>query len=142
MPSQIKLKEYDSEPVTFCSRCYSLKIIYEDAIGADCCGECGCSDVQTASIEEWESLFKKRYGHSYVNSVKDIRKSPIFLMSIDKLKTLVYNHPEWKFICKTLYPSFPDGLSKSDSVILLFAKLCNDNKLDTLRFELINRNKK
>lgn len=127
---------YNEEPITYCSRCYSLKIVYEDAIGDDYCDDCGCLELKTTSIEEWEDLYEKRYGHKYVASNHDIRKSPIFLMSPEKLKTTLYNCSEWKEICKELYPAFPDGISKSDSVILLFAKLCNDNRLDELRLRL------
>ena len=64
-------------------------------------------------------------------------------MPSDKLKTLLYDHKDWEDICHTLYPSFPKWLGKSDSVILLFAKLYKDNRLDDLKMELINRiNKK
>ena len=33
-------QNYDDEPVVYCSRCYSLKIKYEEAIDSDCCMEC------------------------------------------------------------------------------------------------------
>lgn len=137
-----RLKDYDSEPVTYCSKCYSLKIIHEDAIDSDCCGDCGCSDMKTSSIGEWEKLFENRYGHKYVEASHDIRKNPIFQMSNDKLKTKLFNDPTWRDICRTLYPVFPNWLSKADSIILLFAKLSQDNRLDDLRIELINRNNK
>ena len=137
-----RLKDYDSEPVTYCSKCYSLKIIHEDAIDSDCCGECGCSDMKTSSIEEWEKLFENRYGHKYVEASHNIRKNPIFQMSNDKLKTKLFNDPSWREVCRTLYPVFPNWLSKADSIILLFAKLSQDNRLDDLRIELINSNNK
>lgn len=139
MSEQLKINDYDSEPVMFCSRCYSLSIIYEEAIGSDCCGECGCSDMKTATIDEWEKLYEGRYGHKFVVKTNDVRNSPIFALSLSKLKTLVHNREDWKDICKSIYPNFPEGLGKSDSVILLFAKVSNDNKLDDLRIELINR---
>lgn len=108
----------------------------------DCCGECGCTDTRNASFNTWEELFKRRYGHKYVQETKDIRRSPIFLMTEKELKQQLYKSSHWKEICKTLYPNFPDGISRADSVILLFAKLCQDNRMDDLRIELINSNKK
>lgn len=142
MPKQDKMKEYDSEPVVYCSKCYSLKIVHEDAIDSDCCGECGCPDLKTLSFEEWEKLYAKRYGHKFVEASHDIRKSPIFQLSNDKLKARVFNDPSWREICRSLYPTFPNWLSKADSIILLFAKLYKENRLDDLRVELINRTKK
>lgn len=142
MTKKTKIEEYDSEPVTFCSRCYSLNIKYDDSLDLDCCGECGCTDFKTAPITEWEELFKNRFGHKFVEEDKVLRKSPIFLMSMDKLKTRVFNDSSWKKICKTLYPEFPNGLSRADSIILLFAKLSQDGRMDDLKIELINRDYK
>lgn len=136
------MENYNEEPVTYCSKCYSLKIIHEEAIHSYCCGDCGCSDLKSSSIEEWEKLFKNRYGHKFVEENHDIRRSPIFLLSNEKLRMEVYNSPYWREICKVLYSSFPEGLSKADSVILLFAKLYQDNRLDDLRIELTKRSKK
>lgn len=132
---------YDDEPVVFCKRCYSLNIVHEDIIEEDCCKECGCSDISTASIQEWENLYRNRYGHPLVSDKGNIRKSPIFQSSISKLKSIVYNEPKWREICKTLYPKFPGGLSKADSIVLLFAKLQEENRIDELKIHLIEQNK-
>lgn len=137
-----KPKDYDDEPVIYCAKCYSLKIVYEDIVGTDCCGICGCSDLLSSSIEDWEKLYTKRYGHKYMESKGDIRRSPMFQVSSDKLKAMVCDSPEWEDICRTLYPTFPEGLDKADSIIFLFAKLYQDSRLDDLRMELINRNNK
>lgn len=137
-----KIEEYNSEPVTYCARCYSLGIVFEDSIGMDYCKECGSSDFLTSSEEEWEKLYKGRYGHKFVEEESDVRKSPIFQMSNERLKTKVFNSPNWKEICKALYPAFPEGLSKADSIILLFARLYQENRVDDLRMELINQDKK
>ena len=137
-----KQKDFDSEPVAYCARCYSLNIIHEDVIDSDCCGECGCSDIKTASIDEWEAMYAARYKHKFVEASHDVRRSPIFMMPLEKLKQKVYDSAEWKNICKALYPAFPDGLSRADSVILLFAKAVQDNRLDDLRMELVNISKK
>lgn len=137
-----KQENFDQEPVAYCAKCYSLNIIHEEVIDSDCCGECGCSDIRTTSIDEWEKMYVNRYKHKFVETNHDVRKSPIFLLPLEKLKLKVYNNSEWRDICKTLYPTFPDGLSKTDSTILLFAKLVQENRIDDLRLELINRNKK
>lgn len=142
MSKQDKIKEYDEEPVMYCAKCYSLNIVHEDVIDSDCCGRCGCTDFKTSSIEEWERLYKERYGHKFVENSHDLRKSPVFMLSMDRLKTMVYKDECWKKLCKMLYSAFPDGLSRADSVVLLFAKLIQDNRLDDLRIELINQNYK
>lgn len=139
MLKQNTLKDYDAEPVTYCSRCYSLKIKYEDSIGMDCCGDCGCTDFKTSSFDDWEQLYEKRYGHKFVEPNNDIRKSPVFQLSNSQLKELLYNTPSWGTICRTLYPSFPKWLTKADSIMMLFAKLYQDNRLDELRVELRNQ---
>lgn len=136
-----KLENYDSEPVTYCAKCYSLNIVHEDAIDSDCCGDCGCSDLKTSSIEEWEKLYEGRFGHKFVEKNHDIRKNPIFLLSVSKLKQRVFDSPLCMNLCKAMYPTFPGGLSRADSVILLFAKLCQDNRLDELRIEMIKQSR-
>ena len=138
MSKQEKIKEYESDPVTFCARCYSLKYKYEESIGMECCMECGCTDCKTTSFEEWNKLYIGRYGHEYLKIKRDPKKSPLFTMPISKLKDRVFNNSSWKEICKSLYPKFPEGLSRTDSVIMLFSQLCKDNRLDDLRMKLIN----
>ena len=130
-----KIEEYDSEPVMYCSRCFSLKIKYEEAIDSDCCMECGCPDIAESSIEEWEALYEKRYGHKYAEKSNDPRKSPIFKLSIKELKNKVYNGP-WQKITKALYPHFPEWMGRKDSVLLLFDKLIRDKRMDDLKMFL------
>lgn len=128
---------YDLEPVRFCARCYSLKIKYEEAIDADCCMDCGSSDTLTASIEEWENMYERRYGRKFVMKSNDPKRSPIFKLPISKLKDKVFESPSWRAIIKTLYPKFPKRLDKAESIILLFDKLVRDNRIDDLRLLLI-----
>lgn len=134
-----RLQDYDSEPVEYCSRCYSLKIKYEDTIDADCCADCGCSDILTTTIDKWEELYKNRYGAKFIEKGTDPKKSPIFKLPIKKLKEKVYYHNSYKDIIFKLYPNFPRKLSKAESVILLFDKLTRDNRLDDLRLLLLNQ---
>lgn len=138
MSAQEKLKDYDSEPVKYCPRCFSLKVRYEEAIGSDCCMDCGCSDIAEASIEEWERMYRNRYGAAYVTQEKDIRDTPIFKCTIMELKTKVYNCPKYRDIIHRMYPSFPGGLSRIDSVLLFFDKLSKDNRINELRIILLN----
>lgn len=60
-------KDYNTEPVLYCKHCLSLKIrnipIIEDS---DYCDECGSTDIGECLIDEWENLYKNRYGHSYL----------------------------------------------------------------------------
>lgn len=139
MTRKEKIDDYNSEPVTFCSKCYSLKVKYEDSLGLDYCLDCGCSDVTTSSIEEWERLYESKYGKKFVTKSQDPKTTYIFNLSLGKLKKMVYESDEWKDIIHALYPRFPQGLSRIDSVLLLFDKLIKDNKMDNLRSLLLER---
>lgn len=139
MTRKEKIDDYNSEPVTFCSKCYSLKVKYEDSLGLDYCMDCGCSDVTTSSIEEWERLYESKYGKKFVTKSHDPKTTYIFNLSLGKLKKMVYESDEWKDIIHALYPRFPQGLSRIDSVLLLFDKLIKDNKMDNLRSLLLER---
>lgn len=138
MHEHVPSEDYNSEPVKYCSKCYSLKIGYEDTIGSEYCMDCGCSDTMETSIEEWENLYTRRYGNSYIDKKADIRKSPIFQMSIESLKLKIYDSPAWEKIIRHLYPGFPRGLSRADSVILFFNHLIKDGRLNDLRLLLYN----
>jgi hypothetical protein len=136
-------RDYDEEPVVYCAKCYSLKIKYEEAIDADCCMDCGCSDVLTSSIDEWEKLYEQRYGHKFTVKTHDPKKSFIFKLPLEKLKEKVFKDIHWRDIIQNIYPHFPGGLGRADSLILFFDKLTRDNRLDDLRLLLLNhyRNK-
>ena len=60
-------EDYNKIPVLYCKHCLSLKIrdipIMEDS---EYCDECSSSDIEECSIEEWETLYVKRYGHKYL----------------------------------------------------------------------------
>ena len=134
--------DYDLEPVKYCARCYSLKVKYEEAIDSDCCMECGCSDMAESSIYEWEKLYEKRYGHKYTVKNDNPRDSLIFNLPLKELKKKVFESPAWIAIIHAIYPGFPGGLSKTDSVILFFDKLIKDNQLDSLKFLLLKQTRK
>lgn len=129
-------KDYDEEPVTYCSRCYSLKIKHEDITDSDVCMDCGCTETLTTDIATWEKLFENRYGHKYVERGNDPRESMYFKMPISKLKSQLYKSSILPYVTKKLYSNFPQGMSKADTIILLFSKLSDDNRMDDLRYML------
>lgn len=131
--------DYDSEPVKYCAQCYSLKVRYEDSIEADCCADCGSPDILEAPIEEWERLYERRYGHKYTVKTEDPKKTFIFKMSLDKLKNKVFESDKWREIIRAIYPRFPEGLGRADSVILFFDTLIRQNKLNELKLLLFKR---
>lgn len=137
MNEQDRLNDYDSEPVKYCASCYSIKIGYEESVDSEYCMDCGCFDLKEAPVEEWEKLYEKKYGHKFAEKSNDPRKSPIFKLSLDKLKMKLYDHPLWKNLIKALYPGFPGGLGKADSIILFFDKLVKDNKINDFRFLML-----
>lgn len=140
MPNETN--NYDSEPVEYCAKCYSLKIKHEDAIDSDYCTECGSTEIAIATIDEWERLYQRRYGHKYVERNNDPRKSIYFQIPLSKLKTKLYLSGLLNTIIYHLYPDFPQGLSREDKIILLFDKISKDNKIDDLRYYLYNIHRK
>lgn len=129
-------KDYDDEPVTYCPRCYSLKIKHEDITDTDCCMDCGCTEVKETDINTWERMYTRRYGHKYAEKSNDPKESIYFKMSISKLKTKLYQGNMLPYVIRKLYPRFPQGLSRFDSILLLFDKLGKDNRIDDLRYLL------
>jgi len=62
-----KLNSYDDEPVYYCSRCLSLNIRKMPRnLAQDYCGDCGATDIVCDHIEVWKELYKKKYGHDFV----------------------------------------------------------------------------
>ena len=61
--------DYNKEPVFFCKHCLSLKIRYVSWLkDSNYCDECGSTETEQASIEEWQELYKKKYGHNFLES--------------------------------------------------------------------------
>lgn len=134
--------EYDSDPVYYCAKCYSLKIKYEETLHLGYCMDCGCTDTGCTSIENWERMYEIRYGHKYVNQPADAKKQLFLKLPLSKLKTLVSGSVNWKDIIQKIYPKFPTGYTRVDSILLFFDHLIHDNRLDDLRILLFNLNKK
>lgn len=131
-----KTQDYDDEPVAYCSKCYSLKIGYEEALHESYCMDCGNTDILETSIEEWEKLYEARYGHKFAVKNTDPKKSPVFSFSLRKLKDFVKDSPFFDKIVRDLYPRAPLGLNKADMFVWLFDKVERDRKLDDLRMSL------
>lgn len=138
MLAERKSDKYESDPVYYCSKCYSLNIQHEDSIDEDCCMDCGCIDIKESDINTWEKMYERRYGRKYMSRGTDIHKHPIFLLSLKKLKVCVYGMSSWLMLARTLYNDFPLGLNKMESIMLLFDKLVHDNRIDDLRTLLVD----
>lgn len=138
-----KLTDYDSEPVKYCPRCYSLRIgSIEGADDSDYCMDCGCSEVASASISEWEGLYEGRYGRRFVERNLDPERSRVYGLTLDGLKRELCLSPLWREIIHIMYPSFPGWLMKADSVILFFDKVLRDSRLGELKEVLVSETAK
>lgn len=61
--------EFNQEPVFYCKTCLSLKVRnVAGIVDLDYCDDCGSTEIAQTSIEEWEELYKNRYGHSYLET--------------------------------------------------------------------------
>ena len=62
-------KEYNNIPVHYCKEGLSLKVMRGVGMEEACyCDNCGCTDIKQTSIEEWEQLYRKKHGFTYLNS--------------------------------------------------------------------------
>lgn len=66
--SQLSKKEYNDIPVYYCQHCLSLNIRNIDGNeDYNYCEECGSTDIESSHIEEWEILYKNKYGKTLIN---------------------------------------------------------------------------
>lgn len=63
-------ENYNEELVYYCSRCLSLAIKSEIQ-NLDYCDSCGCTNIATTDINDWEYKYKTRYGFDYVKKKKN-----------------------------------------------------------------------
>lgn len=61
-------ENYNEEPVYYCGDCLSLGV-KSVSVGNDLlyCDKCGSTDIKVTSIEEWEVLYKEKYGVKFLN---------------------------------------------------------------------------
>lgn len=100
---------------------------------------CGCSEIKTTSIQQWERMYEERYGHKYVEKHTDPKRRALYKLTTEELKEKLYNEPSWKWIIKQIYPAFPDYLGRADSILLFFDKLMKEKRQDELREILITK---
>lgn len=60
--------EYEDDSVYYCKRCLSLGIVEMPFMKSQSyCKHCGAVDVGVAAtFEEWETMYKEKYGHAFV----------------------------------------------------------------------------
>ncbi len=61
--------KYNDEPVFYCKKCLSLAI-KSDIDDYDYCNECGSTDIDTDTVDNWEAKYKNMYGFSLLNKNK------------------------------------------------------------------------
>jgi len=128
------VSSYDFEPVSYCSKCYSLRVGYIEGIdNSDYCLNCGSTDIAKAPIGEWEKLYKDRYGRKFIERIRDPEKVRIQHLSWQDLKEEFYTGKYYKDIIREMYPRFPKYKSKEDEVIAFLNRIIEDNKIDELR---------
>ena len=67
-PEQL-LNPYNRIPVHYCKECLSLKIMRVAGMEDACyCDDCGSTNIEKTSIDEWEDLYKERHGFSQLNN--------------------------------------------------------------------------
>lgn len=67
----LKKDIYNSEPVYYCKRCLSLKVLVLEGLGdpnACYCDDCGGTDIGQTTIESWEEMRNAKYGKSFVKT--------------------------------------------------------------------------
>lgn len=62
-------EEYNKIPVLYCKNCLSLKVMGVPGIDdASFCDDCGSSDIEQCTIEEWQKIYRDRYGFDYLDN--------------------------------------------------------------------------
>lgn len=60
-------EQYNDEPVFYCKDCLSLKIrTVAEGSDLDFCDECGATNIGTAHIEDWKTMYRTRYGFDFL----------------------------------------------------------------------------
>lgn len=70
----VESKEYNDEPVFYCKSCLSLGIkTVASGLDLDYCKDCGSTDIEQTHIENWQKLYRERYGFDYLT--KELNKN-------------------------------------------------------------------
>lgn len=63
----VESNDYSNEPVFYCKSCLSLGVkTVASGLDLDYCSDCGSTDIAQAHVEEWQKLYRKRYGFDYL----------------------------------------------------------------------------
>ena len=66
-----KKADYNNVPVTYCKTCGSLHIKTVEFDNGqdplDYCVACSNTDLDSVHIEEWEDMYKEKYGEKFLN---------------------------------------------------------------------------
>lgn len=60
--------DYNDEPVYYCHRCLSLRVMYIAGAVSEYCDDCGSTDIGKCSIGSWEELYKKANGRRFLDN--------------------------------------------------------------------------
>lgn len=71
---EIGSEEYNKEPVYYCPHCLSLRIKSIDEY-IDYCDICGCTDIETTTIDKWQEMYKQRFNKYYSDYGRDKESS-------------------------------------------------------------------
>ena len=141
MESTHSHNEYDLEPVSYCPKCYSLKIGYIPGVDdSDYCMECGCLDIVQGNIYDWEKLYEGRYGHKYVTIKKTIDRHPIWNLSVRDLRKKLLQSRCYMEIIREIYPDWRYFGTPVDVVFYFFDNIIKDRMMTRLRKIMIARN--
>lgn len=58
-------EEYNQIPLHYCEHCLSIKVLTFD--DKSFCDDCGSMDIVATQVEEWEEMYKEKYGEKYLN---------------------------------------------------------------------------
>ena len=134
--------EFDLEPVSYCPKCYSLKIGYVPGVeGMEYCMDCGCLDIASTDIYEWEKLYEERYGHKFVTQKSSVEGHPIWNLRLKDLRTKVLESPYYKDIIREVYPDWKYYSNPVDTVFLFFDSVVKDGLLPKLKRVMVVRDR-
>lgn len=68
---KLSKEEYNQEPVYYCKRCLSLKIVALNDY-TDYCDTCGSINIDKTSIHNWEELYMNKYNKKYIEDGKNL----------------------------------------------------------------------
>lgn len=103
--------------------------------------KCGCSEIEEANIKDWEKLYERRYGHKFAERNPNALRVKVYGLTMGELKQMFHESPYRQDILYLMYPSFPRYLTKVESTILFFDRICKDGRLNELRNLLIEKHK-